>query len=118
MKFQEIPSSESRVVPWGRPDGRTDTIKLIISCRKFAKAPKEQRGFKWRTWGYYSSWVWRCVTHWSVPDVSKDLDAWRSRHYVLHIVGDRLLSDAMSIPEERNLQTHRCEHIKKVLLRA
>jgi len=103
----------------GRPDGRTDMIKLIVSCRKFANAPKEQRGFKWRcTWGYYSSRVWRCVTYWSVPDVSKDLDAWRSKHYVLRIVGDRLPNVAMSVPEEQNLQTHRYEDIRKVLLRA
>jgi len=33
------PSSGSRVVPCGRTEGQTDTTKLIVDFRKFAKAP-------------------------------------------------------------------------------
>ena len=41
VKFHENPSSESRVVPWGRTDGHTD----VQECHFFAilrNAPKNQ----------------------------------------------------------------------------
>ena len=37
IKFYENPSSESRVVPCGRTDGRTDMTQLIVAFRNFAK---------------------------------------------------------------------------------
>ena len=40
IKFNENPSSGSRVVPRGRTDGRTDMTKLIVACCNFAKEPK------------------------------------------------------------------------------
>ena len=40
VKFHENPSSGSRVVPYGKPDGRTDLTKLIVALSKFANAPK------------------------------------------------------------------------------
>jgi len=45
--FEEIleilknPSSGSRVVPCGETDVPTDTAKLIVAFRNFAKAPKK-----------------------------------------------------------------------------
>jgi hypothetical protein len=43
-KFHENPSSGSRVVPYGRADGRidgqTEMTKLIIVFRNFANTPK------------------------------------------------------------------------------
>jgi len=38
--FYENPSSESRIVPRGRPGWRTDITKLIIDFRNFVNAPK------------------------------------------------------------------------------
>jgi len=42
IKFHEIFSSGSRVVPCGRIDGPTnrDMTKLIVTVHNFAKAPK------------------------------------------------------------------------------
>jgi len=40
IKFHENSSSGNRVVPCERTDGPTDTTKLIIAFRNFAKAPK------------------------------------------------------------------------------
>ena len=40
IKFQENPSSLSRVIPCGKTDGRTDMMKLIVPFRNFANAPK------------------------------------------------------------------------------
>ena len=40
IKFHENPSSGRRVVPCRRTDRRTNTMKLIVSFRNFAKAPK------------------------------------------------------------------------------
>jgi len=42
FKFNENPSSGSRVVPCGRTDGRTDMSNLI-SLRYFAKAPRNSK---------------------------------------------------------------------------
>jgi hypothetical protein len=42
IKFNQNPSSESRVVPCGRTDGRTD-IKLKVASRNFANAPKTDK---------------------------------------------------------------------------
>jgi hypothetical protein len=42
MKFHENPSSESRVVPCGRTDERTDTTKLIVAFRNFENVPKNK----------------------------------------------------------------------------
>jgi hypothetical protein len=39
-KFNEDASSGSRVVPCGRRDGRTDTTKLTVAFRNFARASK------------------------------------------------------------------------------
>jgi hypothetical protein len=43
IKFQENPSSGSRVVPCGQTDGRTDRwtdmTKLIVAFRNFANVP-------------------------------------------------------------------------------
>ena len=44
IKFQENPSSGSRVVPCGQMDGRTDKTKLIVTFRNVANAPKMQHG--------------------------------------------------------------------------
>jgi len=40
MKFREIPSSESRVVPCERTERRTGMTKLRVAFRKIANAPK------------------------------------------------------------------------------
>jgi hypothetical protein len=40
IKFHETPHSESRVVPCGETDRRTDMRKLIVAFRSFANAPK------------------------------------------------------------------------------
>jgi len=40
IKFHENPSGGARVVPCGRPDGRTDMSKLIVAIRSFASEPK------------------------------------------------------------------------------
>jgi len=39
-KFNENPSSESRVVPCEQIDRPTDMTKLIVAFRDFANAPK------------------------------------------------------------------------------
>jgi len=41
IKFHENPSSESRVVPCGRADGRTYVTNLIIAFRNLANSPKQ-----------------------------------------------------------------------------
>ena len=41
IKFNQIPSSASRVVPCGQTEGKTDTTKLIVAFRNFANAPKK-----------------------------------------------------------------------------
>jgi hypothetical protein len=38
IKFRENPSSESRVVPWGQTDGRTDMQKLFAMLRTRVKS--------------------------------------------------------------------------------
>jgi hypothetical protein len=52
-KFNENPSSGSRVVPCGRTDGRkdvmTDMAKLIVVFRNF---PNEPKNTHWRLCGY------------------------------------------------------------------
>jgi hypothetical protein len=40
IKFHEIPSSGSRVVPLGQTDRRTDTAKLIVAFSNFANEHK------------------------------------------------------------------------------
>ena len=42
IKFNENPSSGSRVVPCGRTDRRTGMTKLIVACRNFANVRKDQ----------------------------------------------------------------------------
>jgi hypothetical protein len=42
IKFHENSSSGSRVVPYGRTDGRTDMTKLIVAFRSFANAPNDE----------------------------------------------------------------------------
>ena len=42
IKFHENPSSGSRDVPCERMDRRTGMAKLIVACRNFANAPKNQ----------------------------------------------------------------------------
>jgi hypothetical protein len=41
MKFNENPSSGSRIAPCGRTDGQTDTTKLIVAFRNVATAPNK-----------------------------------------------------------------------------
>jgi len=41
--FQENPSNGSRIVPWGRMDGRTDMKKLTVAFRSFANASNKRR---------------------------------------------------------------------------
>ena len=41
IKFNENPSSRSRVVPWGQAGGRTDMTKLIVVFRNFSNAPNK-----------------------------------------------------------------------------
>jgi hypothetical protein len=43
LKFHKNPSIRSRVVPYGRTDGRTDTTKLIVAFRNFVNAPKKNK---------------------------------------------------------------------------
>jgi hypothetical protein len=43
IKFHENPSHWSRVVPFGRMDGRTDITKLTVAFRNFANAPKNYK---------------------------------------------------------------------------
>ena len=43
IKFDENPSSGSRVVPCGQTDGRTDMTKLIVAFRNSANAPNEEK---------------------------------------------------------------------------
>jgi hypothetical protein len=44
IKFRQNPSSDSRVVPSGRTDGRQkDMMKLTVAFRNFANAPKKIR---------------------------------------------------------------------------
>jgi hypothetical protein len=45
IRFQENPSSWSRVIPFGWTDGRTDMTKLTVAYRNFAKAPKKWRRY-------------------------------------------------------------------------
>ena len=40
IKFNEIPSSGSRVVPTGQTDRQATMTKLTVPFRNFAKAPK------------------------------------------------------------------------------
>ena len=40
IKFNENPSSGSRVVPCGRTDGQAGVTKLIVALQNFAKAAK------------------------------------------------------------------------------
>jgi hypothetical protein len=50
LKFHDIPSSESPVVPCGRTYGQTerqaDMNKLMVAFRKFANAPKKMTFFR------------------------------------------------------------------------
>jgi hypothetical protein len=57
ITFHENPSSGSRVVPFGRTDGRTDMTKLIVAFCNFANAPKIQvRKWKLRTF-HLCTWI-------------------------------------------------------------
>ena len=47
IKFHENSSSWSRVGPCGQTDGRTDTAKLVVAVRNFAKKPKQRVGNVW-----------------------------------------------------------------------
>ena len=40
IKFHENPSIGSQVVPYGRTDGRTDMMKVIVIFHNFAETPK------------------------------------------------------------------------------
>jgi hypothetical protein len=40
IKFNENPSSGTRVVTWGQTNGRPDVTKLIVVFRNFANAPQ------------------------------------------------------------------------------
>jgi hypothetical protein len=42
VRFNQNPSSGSRVVSCGRTEGQTDMTKLIVAFRNFANAPKNQ----------------------------------------------------------------------------
>jgi hypothetical protein len=44
IKFNENPSSGSRVVSCGRIDGERDMMKLIVAFHNFAAAPKKPEG--------------------------------------------------------------------------
>ena len=55
MKCHENPSIESRVVPCGQTDGRTDMTKLIVDFCNFAKAPKNPTE---RPHGVLTCFVW------------------------------------------------------------
>jgi len=44
IKFHGNLSSGSRVVPWGRTVGQTDTTKITIAFRNFVKVPKNYMG--------------------------------------------------------------------------
>jgi hypothetical protein len=44
-KFNETPSSGSRVVPCGRDSGQTDMTKLIVGFHSFTNAPKLNLNF-------------------------------------------------------------------------
>jgi hypothetical protein len=41
IKYDENPSSDSRVVPYGRKDGKADIMKLTVDFRNFANVPKK-----------------------------------------------------------------------------
>ena len=43
MKFNEDPSSGSRVVPCGDTDGLADRTKVIVAFRNFANAPNTRQ---------------------------------------------------------------------------
>ena len=43
FKFQENPSSGSRVVPCGKTDAPTGMTNLTVACRNFAKAKREEK---------------------------------------------------------------------------
>jgi hypothetical protein len=69
-KFNEIPSTGSRVVPCGRTDTQTDMTKLIVGFRNIAKAPKNRTvtgssllGWNWsvRRRRREDKKKWRCV---------------------------------------------------------
>ena len=40
IRFHKNPSGGSHVVTFGQTNGQTDTTKLRVTCRNFAKAPK------------------------------------------------------------------------------
>jgi hypothetical protein len=43
IKFQQNPSSGSRVVPYGQTGRQTDMTKLIVAFHNFANAPKNTK---------------------------------------------------------------------------
>jgi len=47
IKFLENPSSGRRV-PYGHPDGRTDTAKLIVAFRNSTKTPNKRFFNMWK----------------------------------------------------------------------
>ena len=42
IKYHENPFSDSRVVPYGRTDRRSDVTKLIVAFRNFANDSKNK----------------------------------------------------------------------------
>jgi len=55
IKFQENPSSGSRVVPCGQTAGHTDMTKLTVALRTFVNMPKKAKGLQSRPEETYSA---------------------------------------------------------------
>jgi hypothetical protein len=70
IKFHENPSSDSRVVPCGRTDGRTDITKPTVPSRNFANAPKMHHPAIFYKQGHFS----RILCMLRVPPTSSPFD--------------------------------------------